>query len=88
MQRSFSVACADSSRLGHGDGVDEESNAALGNDVRAYIHTLVTGGFNPHRRQHLESAGLWLYLQTCNLLYSIFPVNQLPHAKNFINSRI
>jgi hypothetical protein len=38
-----------------------------------YIHALVTGGFNPHRRLHLESAGLWLDLQTCNLLYSIFP---------------
>ena len=38
-----------------------------------HIHTLVTGGFNPHRRLYLESAGLWLNLQTCNLLYSIFP---------------
>jgi hypothetical protein len=59
----------------------------LPNDV-AYIHTLVTGGFNPHRRLHLESAGLWLDLQTCNLLYSIFPDVSYRMLKILINSRI
>ena len=46
---------ADNSRLGHGDGVDEESNATLGNDVRAGVSKLdgnndVAAGDAEHRK--------------------------------------
>jgi len=68
---------------------EEPGSDVFGVDgVVSYIHTLVTGGFNPHRRLHLESAGLWLDLQTCNLLYSIFPDVSYRMLKIVINSRI
>jgi hypothetical protein len=45
VKRSFFSTCLNGMRLGHGDGVDEEADSALGNDVRDGVSDL-----NEHHR--------------------------------------